>query len=138
MTGSALRIKFTLLRRRILLTYPLSSACPVPHLQSEVGTTAGQIVHHLSILIQISLVQLAPQSRAAWFPKMAFPSSRIQLEQKRCMRIHTQRPHNHLVLDVTYNRTITCNCDNYSTSYFIINSHLKSCFPSMLFSIYFF
>jgi len=38
-----------------------------------------QIVHHLSILIQNSLVQLVAQSRAAWFQKMPIPSSRIQL-----------------------------------------------------------
>lgn len=47
-----------------------------PSLQSEVGALEEQIVHHLSILIQISLVQLAAQSRAAWFPKMSIPSSR--------------------------------------------------------------
>lgn len=137
MTGSALRIKFTLLHRRILLTYPLSSACPVPSLQSEVGTMAEQIVRHLSILIQISLVQLASQSRAAWCPKMPFPSWRIQLEKKRCMHIRTHRPDNNLVFDVTYNRTIAYNCDNYLTSYFTISSYPKSCFPSVLFSIFF-
>lgn len=102
-------------------------------LQSEVGTLEEQIVHHLSILIQISLVQLAAQSRAAWLPKMSIPSSRTQTCRRHYRHKYTEF-HSNLVFDVTYNHTIICNCGSHSRSYLTVNSRLKSRFPSMLLS----
>lgn len=102
-------------------------------LQSEVGTPEEQIVHHLSILIQISLVQLAAQSRAAWFPKVSIPSSGTQTSRKHYMHKHSEF-HSNLVFDVTYNHTIICNCGSHSRGHLTVNSRLKPCFPSMLFS----